>query len=148
MRLRSFKEFEGIKESERAKLGRPPFTFAKATLFEPCTFSVPSKKVSANDNEETIRADLARLNAIKVGSLVFTRFLITKGVIDLRVMDLAKRYRVRPTALYQLMYDLEARGIISPERFKRRLQLQPFDIAEIERELQRRGYSKAGVKGD
>ena len=44
MRLRSFKEFEGIKESERAKLGRPPFTFAKATLFEPCTFSVPSKK--------------------------------------------------------------------------------------------------------
>ena len=36
-----------------------PFTFAKATLFEPCTFSVPSKKVSANDNEETIRADLA-----------------------------------------------------------------------------------------
>ena len=144
----NIKEFEGIKESERAKLGRPPFTFAKATLFEPCTFSVPSKKVSANDNEETIRADLARLNAIKAGSLVFTRFLITKGVIDLRVMDLAKRYRVRPTALYQLMYDLEARGIISPERFKRRLQLQPFDIAEIERELQRRGYSKAGVKGD
>ncbi len=144
----NIKEFEGIKESERAKLGRPPFTFAKATLFEPCTFSVPSKKVSANDNEETIRADLARLNAIKAGSLVFTRFLITKGVIDLRVMDLAKRYRVRPTALYQLMYDLEARGIINPERFKRRLQLQPFDIAEIERELQRRGYSKAGVKGD
>lgn len=51
-----------------------PFTFAKATLFEPCTFSVPSKKVSANDNEETIRADLARLNAIKAGSLYFTRF--------------------------------------------------------------------------
>jgi len=111
--------------------------------------SVPSKKVSANDNEETIRADLARLNAIKAGSLFFTRFLITKGVIDLRVMDLAKRYRVRPTALYQLMYDLEALGIISPERSGRRLVLKPFDVAAIEKELQRRGYFSASVsKGD
>jgi len=148
MRLRSFKEFEGIKESERVYAWSAPRSLVMKYILCQHILSVPSKKVSANDNEETIRADLARLNAIKAGSIVFTRFLITKGVIDLRVMDLAKRYRVRPTALYQLMYDLEARGIINPERFKRRLQLQPFDIAEIERELQRRGYSKAGVKGD
>jgi hypothetical protein len=149
MRLRSFKEFEGIKESERVYAWSAPRSLViKYTLCQHI-LSVPSKKVSANDNEETIRADLARLNAIKAGSLVFTRFLITKGVIDLRVMDLAKRYRVRPTALYQLMYDLEARGIISPERSGRRLVLKPFDVAAIEKELQRRGYFSASVsKGD
>ena len=129
-----------------------PFTFAKATLFEPCTISVPSKKVSANDNEETIRADLARLNAIKAGSLYFTRFYECKHkkeMIEMKVMEIAKRYRMRPLVVYHLMYDLEALGIISPERSGRRLVLKPFDVAAIEKELQRRGYFSASVsKGD
>lgn len=129
-----------------------PFTFAKATLFEPCTFSVPSKKVSANDNEETIRADLARLNAIKAGSLYFTRFYECKHkkeMIEMKVMEIAKRYRMRPLVVYHLMYDLEALGIISLERSGRRLVLKPFDVAAIEKELQRRGYFSASVsKGD
>jgi len=74
MRLRSFKEFEGIKESERVYAWSAPRSLViKYTLCQHI-LSVPSKKVSANDIEEIIRADLARLNAIKAGSLYFTRF--------------------------------------------------------------------------
>ena len=76
------------------------------------------------------------------------------GLIFLRsermnALQLAKKYRVRLNYIYQVLYDLEALGIISPERSGRRLVLKPFDVAAIEKELQRRGYFSASVsKGD
>lgn len=67
----------------------------------------------------------------------------------MRIMEIAKRYKMRPLALYNLMYELEAKGIIDVERRGRHLRLRPFEIAEIEKEIERRGYhSVLKGKGD
>ena len=59
MRLESKGFRDAIKESERVYAWSAPRSLViKYTLCQHI-LSVPSKKVSANDNEETIRADLA-----------------------------------------------------------------------------------------
>jgi len=66
----------------------------------------------------------------------------------MNALQLAKKYRCRLNYVYQVLYDLEAKGLIEPDRSRSRLGLNERDVIILEKELQRRGYSKAGVKGD
>jgi len=62
----------------------------------------------------------------------------------MRVMDIAREFKVRPLNVYRLVYDLEVFGLISPERKGRNLYLKPADLEVIRDELKKRGYTRGG----
>ena len=60
----------------------------------------------------------------------------------MNALQLAKKYRVRLNYVYQVLYDLEAKGLIEPERSRSRLGLNERDVIILEKELQRREYRR------
>lgn len=56
------------------------------------------------------------------------------------IRDLAKEHKCAPNRVYHVLYELEAKGKITPMRNNLRLELSSDDIQEIRRELFRRGY--------
>lgn len=60
----------------------------------------------------------------------------------MKALDLAKKYRVRLNYIYQVLYDLEAKGLIEPDRSRSRLGLNERDVIILEKELQRREYRR------
>jgi DNA-binding transcriptional regulator YhcF (GntR family) len=60
----------------------------------------------------------------------------------MNALQLAKKYRVRLNYVYQVFYDLEAKGLIEPDRKRSRLNLNERDSIILEKELQRREYRR------
>lgn len=67
----------------------------------------------------------------------------------MNALQLAKKYRCRLNYIYQVLYDLEAKGLIEPDRKRSRLSLNEKDGIILEKELQRREYRRLAMeKGD
>jgi len=62
----------------------------------------------------------------------------------MKSLDIAKEFGVRLNLIYQILYDLEGKGIIEPEREKTRINWRPEEIEAMRSELQRRGYKRKG----
>ena len=64
----------------------------------------------------------------------------------MKALELAKKYRCRLNYVYQVLYDLEAAGLIEPERLRSRLNLNERDVIILEKELQRREYRRLAME--
>lgn len=64
----------------------------------------------------------------------------------MKALQLAKKYRVRLNYVYQVLYDLEGKGLIEPDRKRSRLSLNEKDGIILEKELQRREYRRLAME--
>jgi len=64
----------------------------------------------------------------------------------MKALELAKKYRCRLNYVYQVLYDLEAKGLIEPDRKRSRLSLNEKDGIILEKELQRREYRRLAME--
>lgn len=64
----------------------------------------------------------------------------------MNALQLAKKYRCRLNYVYQVLYDLEAKGLIKPDRSRSRLGLNERDVIILEKELQRREYRRLAME--
>jgi sugar-specific transcriptional regulator TrmB len=62
----------------------------------------------------------------------------------MKSLDIAKEFGVRLNLVYQILYDLEGKGIIEPDRAKTRINWKPEEVEIMRNELQRRGYKRKG----
>ncbi|MDD4041817.1 MAG: hypothetical protein PHP84_12495 [Mesotoga sp.] len=63
-----------------------------------------------------------------------------KGEKNMTVSELARKYRVRLTVLYRLIYDLEFTTGNFFTRIGRKITFTPNEVEIVEKELQKRGY--------
>lgn len=60
----------------------------------------------------------------------------------MKVLDLAKRYRVRPTNVYRAIYNIEAVEGVTFNRTGRKIDLTQAEVARLMEELERLGYTR------
>ena len=65
-----------------------------------------------------------------------------KGSEEMTVVELAKRYRVKPTNVYRAIYNIEAVEGITFNRTGRKVDLTPDNVARLVEELERLGYKR------
>jgi len=65
-----------------------------------------------------------------------------KGSEEMTVVELAKRYRVKPTNVYRAIYNIEAVEGITFNRTGRKVELTPDNVARLVEELERLGYRR------
>jgi len=62
----------------------------------------------------------------------------------MKSLDIAKEFGVRLNLVYQILYDLEGKGIIEPKREKTRINWKSEEVDAMRSELARRGYKRKG----